>query len=140
MQLIEDFIEFYQALENKDISGLRDVYADNIEFIDPITQHRGIEQLEQYFLSLLKNTISCKFAIHNVVHQDESASINWTMTFQSRRIKDGKALSVDGCSMIRIENDKITYHRDFFDIGQMVYEHVPLVGWAVKRIKTGMAS
>ena len=135
MQLINDFIEFYQSLEKKDISGLRTVYADDIEFVDPITRHDGIDQLERYFHKLLRSTLSCRFDIHDVTIKENDAFVNWTMTYQSSSLQSGKHISVDGCSKLQFENDRIIYHRDYFDVGQMVYEHIPFVGWLVNKVK-----
>jgi len=35
--------------------------------------------------------------------------------------------------------ERVTYQRDYFDAGAMVYEHVPLFGWIVRWIKRLLA-
>ena len=49
MSAIEKFKLFYQQLKNRDISGITDVYDKNIEFIDPIATHQGIDVVQKYF-------------------------------------------------------------------------------------------
>jgi hypothetical protein len=41
---------------------------------------------------------------------------------------------LEGISHLRF-GEKIDYHRDYFDLGQMVYEQIPLVGRIIKTIK-----
>ena len=65
--------------------------------------------------------------------------MTWTMKFTSSKMNKGKPISVDGITMLVIENDKITYHRDYYDLGQMLYENVPLLGLIIKRIKRSLA-
>jgi len=43
---------------------------------------------------------------------------------------------LDGISVIRFdEEDLVVYHRDYFDVGAMVYEHVPVVRFFVRQVK-----
>jgi hypothetical protein len=36
---------------------------------------------------------------------------------------------------LRTRNGKIYYHRDYFDMGAMLYEHLPLLGRIIQRLK-----
>jgi hypothetical protein len=29
----------------------------------------------------------------------------------------------------------VYYHRDYYDAGSMLYEHIPLMGYAIRKIK-----
>jgi hypothetical protein len=37
--------------------------------------------------------------------------------------------------MVEIQGEKIIRQRDYYDAGQMIYEHLPLLGWVVRGIK-----
>ena len=50
----------------------------------------------------------------------------------------GNLIHVDGITLLKIRDDKIYFHQDYYDMGQMVYEHVPLLKWVVNKIKSGM--
>ena len=41
-------------------------------------------------------------------------------------------------SHIRFE-ERINYHRDYYDLGEMLYEHIPLYGWFTRQLKTRLA-
>lgn len=37
--------------------------------------------------------------------------------------------------MVETEHGLITRQRDYYDAGEMIYEHLPLLGWAVRGVK-----
>lgn len=136
MTAIEKFRNFYQGLSKKDISGLSDVYSHNIEFIDPIATHHGIETVTQYFGRLLKGTSSCDFTIHSIKSlSDDEFVAEWQMRFVSSSLKTDNPIVVDGITVAKTEGDYVTYHRDYYDMGQLAYEHVPLLGYFVRKVK-----
>jgi hypothetical protein len=42
--------------------------------------------------------------------------------------------------VVETENDLITRQRDYYDAGEMIYEHLPLLGWAVRGVKRRVKS
>jgi hypothetical protein len=52
----------------------------------------------------------------------------------------GEPLELPGCSVVDTENDLITHQRDYYDAGEMIYEHLPLLGWAVRGVKRRVKS
>jgi hypothetical protein len=63
----------------------------------------------------------------------------WQMTFSHPRLRRGKALKVRGMTLIRF-TDRIYYHEDFYDLGAMLYQHIPLLGTAVRHINRRLSS
>lgn len=59
------------------------------------------------------------------------------MTFSHPKLQQGKQRTLDGCTqlIIDIEQQRIIYHRDFFDLGAMLYEGLPVLGRVIKLIK-----
>ena len=45
-----------------------------------------------------------------------------------------KGRRVPGVSLLRLDK-KIIEHHDYYDLGAMVYEHIPLFGGVVKGVK-----
>jgi hypothetical protein len=45
---------------------------------------------------------------------------------------------VDGFSQISFEDNKVKHHRDYFDLGSMLYEQIPVLGLLIKKIKSGL--
>jgi hypothetical protein len=137
--LIDDFCRVYQGLHKHNLSQLGLVYSDNINFIDALHNLKGLEQLTEYFSHLYGNVLYCNFDIEEVIQEEGKASIVWTMKYAHPKINMGKAISVNGCSHLKF-NEKIYYHRDFLDMGQMLYEHLPLLGGVIRMVKKRVAS
>nr|WP_136250107.1 nuclear transport factor 2 family protein [Ningiella ruwaisensis] len=139
MSVIESFSRFYTDLASMQVESLKTIYSNDVVFIDPIARHKGLEAVEHYFSKLLKNAKYCEFEIHNKKSAGEDGFVvNWTMRFTSSRINKGNPVAVDGITLLTVENDKIVFHRDYYDLGEMVYEHVPLLGRIIKKIKRSL--
>lgn len=56
------------------------------------------------------------------------------MLLQHPRLNGGSEFRVAGVSIIKF-NDKIYSHRDYFDLGAMLYEQLPIIRTLTKFIK-----
>ena len=135
MTAVDAFCQFYQKLDASSVTALADVYANDVIFVDPVKQHQGLPALTAYFANLLENTENCVFDIKTVVTNDSATFVTWVMHFQHPKLASNNAISVSGVTELHIENDKVNYHRDYYDMGEMIYEHVPVLGGVVKWIK-----
>ncbi|WP_105903298.1 nuclear transport factor 2 family protein [Vibrio gangliei] len=143
---INRFIETYQNLDKDHLHLLDEIYADHIQFQDPLHRVEGLHQLHQYFEHLYANVISCHFEINQTFEQREQAAVYWTMHLRHPKLNHGNSIVVDGHSHLVFSQDegcaqcKIIHHRDYFDIGSMLYEQLPVVGSIVKFIKQKASS
>jgi hypothetical protein len=134
------FVIVYQKLSIDNLNLLSTIYHDRVTFIDPMHHVEGYDDLYQYFKSLYQNLSSCEFVIDDVIWQNSKASIFWTMTYQHSKLNKGRPVTVLGTSHIRGEDDKVIYHRDYLDLGAMLYEQLPVLGKLTKWIKTKAAN
>lgn len=132
---LSSFIATYENLSTDNLDTLLNVYHKDINFIDPIHELRGLGQLTDYFDGLYENILSCDFKIHNVLNSSDQASIFWTMTYRHTKLNKGSPIVVEGTSFIKGEGDKVIYHRDYLDLGAMIYEQLPIVGKVIQFIK-----
>ena len=140
-QLIEQLKESYHHLDVASIPKLRSCYDDNVFFIDPVNEIAGLDALLSHFQSLYENLIYCRFHFHDEAQciVDSECFLQWTMEFQHARLNRAKTISVTGISHLKF-NKRVYYHKDWYDLGAMVYEHVPVVGGVIKLIKKKQAS
>lgn len=62
--------------------------------------------------------------------------VQWDMIFIHRKLAGGRPVTIAGVTFLRSdENGKVFYHRDYFDLGAMVYKRVPLLGRLITKIK-----
>jgi hypothetical protein len=136
---LSNFVRVYQQLSVNNLELLSEIYHKDVSFIDPIHQVKGFENLYAYFEHLYKNLTSCEFVIEQIIEQNSHAAIYWKMTFQHSKLDKGKHITVYGSSHIRGKNDKVIYHRDYLDIGAMLYENLPFLGKLIRWIKSQAA-
>jgi len=137
---LSNFVLVYQKLSKDNLKLLSTIYHDKVIFIDPIHKVEGFDELYQYFTGLYQNLSACDFVIDDVIWQDSQASIFWTMSYQHLKLNKGKIVTVLGSSHIKGKNSKVIYHRDYLDLGAMLYEQLPVFGKLTKWIKTKAAS
>ena len=51
-----------------------------------------------------------------------------------------ETLALPGCSVVDIAGEQVLHQRDYYDAGEMIYEHLPLLGWAVRGVKRRVRS
>ncbi len=135
--LIESYVETINALPSGDINALlREVYAEDVTFIDPAHKVEGLTNLINYFSKLYQNTNSCTFFVSNIIAEQQQYSLQWNMTLSHKSLQKGAPITVNGASFLHYDNNKIVLHQDYFDIGEMLYENVPVLGSVVKLIKS----
>jgi hypothetical protein len=133
------FLELYTTLNIDNLHRLKEVYDDNIRFIDPAHEIVGIDNLISYFEKLYTNVQSIHFSFSEPVVDDGNGYVRWKMVFHHKRLAGGRPIHVDGVTYIEFdESDRIHYHRDYFDLGAMIYEHVTVLGRLLKYIKRGL--
>ena len=120
---------------NKDTQHLLDeFYAQDVEFIDPINSLNGLNDLKAYYAKMYKNVLTISFDITNEVIEEDTHVIMWTMEMTVKKFNKGKPVTTHGNSVLRFNGEnKVVYHRDYFDMGEMLYKHLPVLGFLVKK-------
>ncbi len=138
---LEHFLNFYNNLSQNNLSSLADLYALNVEFIDPVHHIVGLDQLQQYFSHAYARLNSCQFVATSKIAAQDQGCLSWVMTFTHDAIGNGKSISVHGCSVVHWNSEgKIAYHRDYYDLNEMVLQHIPVLGWVTKKVQQKMAN
>jgi hypothetical protein len=137
---LTNFVSNYEKLSVDNLELIRKIYHQQVEFQDPAHTLIGLDKLEAYFESLYTNLSECTFVIDNVLQDGDQAAIYWSMTFSHPKLSRGKAISVEGTSLIQGVEDKVIKHRDYVDFGAMLYEHVPVIGHAIRFLKNRLSS
>lgn len=133
---MEPFLETYKILNAGNLHLLREIYTDEIRFIDPAHEIKGLERLRKYFANLYENIATPQFCFTHHLQSGNDGYVQWEMAFSHPRLNRGRSVAVAGASYLRFDADgKVFFHRDYFDLGAMLYEQVPMLGWIVTTIK-----
>jgi len=135
------FKEYYEQFSDRPMSQLESLYARDVHFVDPIHDIHSFEKLNSHFESMCTGLLECRFEFLSETITDDDAWFQWCMHFRHPKLKNGSPLQVVGASHIRWNSEtsdqpgKVNYHEDFYDMGAMLYEHIPLLGRVVKALK-----
>ena len=136
--LIEKLKLYYESFDQKSFDCLDEIYAKDAVFIDPLHRIKGVEALKAYFGETCENLTYCRFIFTEEIASEKSICLKWRMEYSHRAIKNNARLELIGTSILQFSDGKITSHEDFYDMGSMVYEHIPLLGGAIRLIKSRM--
>lgn len=132
--LVDRFQQLYQSLRDDNLALLGEVYSQDVVFEDPLHRVEGLAALTEYFERMYAGVASIGFEFGEVVAAPGQAMLTWTMHMTHRRLRPGEALALPGASHIRFDQ-RVHYHRDYFDAGALLYERLPLLGGVVRAIR-----
>lgn len=136
---MKNFLDVYQNLNRDNVYILGTIYTDDIHFVDPAHEIHGLDKLTSYFRSMYQNVQSIEFAYRQTDELKSESYVQWDMTFVHKKLAGGRQITMSGITFLQFHSDgKIYYHRDYFDLGAMVYEHIPLLGRLVRSIKRSL--
>ena len=138
VQRLQQLYSDFMAATPQDIAS---VYAEEVVFRDPVHELQGLPALQRYFAGISANLISCGFRFEETVEQGDRLALWWEMHYRHPRLGGGRPLSLRGNSRIHVDlaSERVIFHEDFYDLGAMVYERIPVLGGAVRLVKTGLA-
>ena len=128
--------DFFNKVNYENMETLcRQFYDPQIRFVDPLGEVNGIDNMIKYYRNLYQNVISIRFDSVNHFDKNSEKVFEWKMHLKHKKINGGDLIIVDGVSVFRYSLGKVVYHRDYFDLGVMLYENVPIIGSIITRIR-----
>jgi len=125
----------YQQLNKSSLHLLSDIYHQEVVFEDAAHRLEGWDALKSYFESLYANVKRCEFTIQDHQQTGDSGFLTWQMALEHPKLSKGSVIYVNGVSHLKFSQGRVIYHRDYFDLGEMLYENLPLLGSVIKTIK-----
>lgn len=135
--IIAKIMDFYSDFSKESIASVDELYTQDIEFIDPIHALAGSLALKAYFKRMAANMLHYEMRYLDIIEYEGSAHLSWEMTFAHKSLNGGQAILVRGMSLIKFTS-KVYYHEDSYDLGALVYEHIPIFGSITKYLKQRM--
>jgi SnoaL-like protein len=143
--IVARFKTLYRTLNRDSLSRskLADFYSEDIQFRDSLHEINGLSKMLSYFEAMYENVPQIKFDFHDEFSKEtdggSSAMITWTMAFQHSKLNRGKEITVQGSTHLRSRDGKVFMHRDYFDAGEMLYEHIPGLALVIRQLKKRLA-
>ncbi len=115
---------------------IADVYAVDVYFNDTLKTVRGAAALEEYLGASGDALELGTVEFLDLVVQDGNYYFRWLMTLRFKRFARGGEHRSVGMTHVRFDADgKVVLHQDFWDSAGGLFEHVPALGWLIRRAK-----
>lgn len=132
---VKKTIFVFNELRSDNTHILDDYYASDVVFYDPVGSIKTIDKMKLYYQNMYDGVENIRFDFSNFAKQGEIYYFSWVMYLKTPKLNNSKEFPVTGVSEIHFRDGLVYYHRDYFDLGEMVYERIPVVGWLTKKIK-----
>lgn len=133
--VLHQLVAFYQTLDSSRLSMLAQIYHPDVCLSDPVGNHQGLAVVQQYFDSLLTNMRYCRFVVTQVREFETDALLLWRMEYAHPSLQRGADQTLEGSSYLQFRDDKVAFQRDYYDMGAMLYEKLPLLGTLIGLVK-----
>ena len=136
MDPLERLITYFEMLAPEHVRGIGDYYAADAYFKDPFNDVHGVEAIRAIFARMLERLESPRFRVLSRVREQSESFLVWELEF---RFRGGKPARIHGVSHLKLGPDgRVTYHRDYWDAAEELYEKIPMLGafmrWLRRRV------
>lgn len=115
---------------------VRQVYAERLYFNDTLKTIRDLDELAEYLGATGENLESGTVEFLDVVADEGNYYFRWRMSLEFKRFDRGEVHHSLGMSHVRFDGDgRVVLHQDFWDSAGGLFEHVPVLGWMIRRAK-----
>jgi len=141
MMALERFLDTYQRLNRDNLDLLGAIYTEDVRFCDPAHSFAGLTALRKYFAELYANVEHISFDFAQPQVSGNHVHVQWLMRLRHPRLNRGAEVVVPGISCLHFTDDgRVDEHRDYFDLGVLLYEQLPLLGPLVRAVKRRFAA
>jgi len=113
-----------------------EVYAEDVFFNDTIKTVHGATDLQEYLTETAEAIDKGTVEFLDLVADNGNYYFRWQMTIRFKRFARGEDKRSLGMSHVRFDSSgKVALHQDFWDSAGGLFEHVPALGWMLRRVK-----
>jgi limonene-1,2-epoxide hydrolase len=137
----------FNAMNRDNLHLVDELYAPEVLFVDPFHRIQGRDALRDYYRKMYADVQAIRFDFSDATETPADRVLYWTMPYRHPRLGGGKPISLEGCSRLVFADadvgagvggdaaGKVILHRDYFDAGALLYEHIPLLGRGIRFIR-----
>jgi len=134
VQRVKDF--FVTMTEDSVRQQTRQVYAPEAYLNDTLKSLNGAAAIEDYFLATVRQAESVTVKFEDVAESGGNYYCRWVMDTRLKKLRPGETIRTIGITLLRFDaQGRVVLHQDFWDSTAGVYEHVPVLGTAIRGIK-----
>jgi len=128
----ERYRRYLETLTPEALARLSDHVTADVRFKDPFNDVRGVDAMERVFRHMFANVQGIRFRIHHAAMDGDRCLMQWRF---EGTLRCG-SWAFDGASKLRIAPDgRVAEHIDYWDAAENFYQRLPIIGWALSRIR-----
>ncbi len=138
---IKKVTNFFDNLSVDTVEIVDEFYHPDAQFIDPLVNLHGSEKIKSYYKNIYQPVESIEFEFTDFICEDHKVAAFWTMRLQAPKLNKGKPFNVPGISQLHFDttSDLVIFHRDYYDLGEFIYERIPVLSLLIKLIKARLS-
>ena len=137
---LDALVHYFEGITEAAVPQLRNFYASDAYFKDPFNEVHTVDAIEAIFAHMFGPLSDPRFIVHTRIEQNDEAFITWDFCFRIKKYKPDVEQIIRGGSHLRFDaQNKVCYHRDYWDAAEELYEKLPLIGGLMRFMKRRMA-
>ena len=138
---ITRFVHFFEGLEPGSVARLGEVYTTDVYFKDPFNEVHTLAEVQQIFSHMYVALDQPRFVVTGQVGEGNECFLTWNFEFHFRKQRMAGLQTVRGSSHLKFNRaGLVSYHRDYWDAAEELYEKLPLLGslmrWLKRRVNS----
>jgi steroid Delta-isomerase len=134
--MVQRVVVFFETLQPATVASMDELYTPDAYFKDPFNEVHGLPNIQRIFSHMYVALDNPHFVVTERVVQGAQCFLVWDFKFRFRRFDTTTDQVVRGTSHLRFAQDgRISYHRDYWDAAQELYEKLPLIGSLMRWLK-----
>ena len=135
-QRFQQIAHYFETLTPESVSALKDYYSETARFKDPFNEVVGVPAIQKIFEHMFVSLEKPHFVITGQVIEGDQAFLTWEFRFRFKRFDTQTDQVVLGTSHLVLDaQQRISMHRDYWDVAEELYEKLPWVGGLMRWLK-----
>lgn len=123
---------FFQEMNASNVGRVRELYAAEATFRDPINEVTGVKSIEAVMADLFRQLKNIRVVVREMRGDENAGFLLWTMHYNFR----GNTRSIPGVSHFRFNPaGLVAAQEDYWDASFVLYGEFPLLGMTMRGIK-----
>ena len=132
MSHLPRLLSWFEQLSHQTLGQITELYHPQCYFKDPFNEFYERKSLEKLFADMFVKLDQPRFVISETLSEGHSTFIVWQFHFVLRQ----RNVQINGSSHVKFdEQGLVTFHRDYWDAAEELYEKLPVIGFVMKQLK-----
>ena len=127
--IVIQYISLFSKLTPDNIKDFDDLISQEIIFVDPFNNVRGIVAFKNIFYHMFEKVKDPKFIVLDYAINEKRVFLKWKMTFVAFK----SLQTIEGMSELLLNDDgKVVSHVDYWDSLKGLFIKIPFIGYFYK--------